>query len=332
MKAHVMNESDPDNKLFREVRKYFFVPPEGVLVNLTRAIEPLPEPYQSIGQAFVHNLKAVIETSTIPFAFANENTHDLHWQRMLIAERIRALPLPDEQNTHEDPERTKQRDDVARSMAPAKFHDFTASEEGVTQMSRDTSKQLLSALKLPYLQQAFAELLQQSLVLAWSAFEVLSRDFFVCYVNHVPSAVAILLGDPGCRKRFDVAKLPVEVLAEHGYDLSSKMGTILAPQNDLADLATIKSAFLALFGTSPVLRSSLGDRRLWQIAQRRHMIVHRRAIVDVEFVRNTGESLVVGSKLPLSPMDIEDAIIVLRDAGIAILCSTPSLKEAKHDG
>ena len=111
----------------------------------------------------------------------------------------------------------------------------------------------MSAVHSQGLAGALDELLLQSLVLTWSAFEVLARDFFIGYVNNTPSAIEVLLGDSNCKKRFDAAKMPVEVLSEHGYDLSKKMGTVLASQNDLADLVTIKVVFLALFGANTEL-------------------------------------------------------------------------------
>jgi hypothetical protein len=312
--------------LFAELRQHVFVPPEPgrFFANLHKELDALHEPYRSAGQAFAHNLRAVIATRTLPFTFAAANSDELYYQRMFLAARIRARSIAPEAGELDDSTSLeRRRDEHAQKVARAKFVEFHESTEGMALCTKDVSERLMVAVRTDGIGGAFEELLLQGLVLTWSAFEVLARDFFVCYMNDVPSAVEVLLADTACKKRFDTGKVPLEVLSEHGYDLSKKMGTVLAAQNDLGDFVTIKVVFLALFGSNPTLRTCIEDRRLWNIAQRRHLIVHRRAIVDADFLKSTNEQLQLGSKLRVSPHDLEDSLGAIRDVGAAILSIGP---------
>ena len=73
-------------------------------------------------------------------------------------------------------------------------------------------------------------------------------------------------------------------------------------------------------------KSRIEDRRLWTIAQRRHLIVHRRAVVDNDFLKNTGEQLALGEKLRVSPAELEDSLTVIRDVGTSLLSVAPRLR------
>ncbi len=112
----------PDS-LASSVREVFLVPPrfdESVAVLIER-VELLPTRRKETVQAFLENLNGVIRTHSIPFAYTYSQVHSLHWQRFLIAERIRACSLPNE----------NERESAARSNAKNKFEVFLAEENGL---------------------------------------------------------------------------------------------------------------------------------------------------------------------------------------------------------
>ncbi len=102
------------------------------------------------------------------------------------------------------------------------------------------------------------------------------------------------------------------------------MGNVLIELHDLSDLPTIKDVFGTLFPHTAPLRKALDEGDLWILNQRRHLLVHRRGIVDDEYLDNTKESVAIGSLLSVSPKEIENYFHVVRDAGeeIVTACST----------
>lgn len=313
-----------------DVRQHVLIPfqVDSFLADLRHKTEALSEIYRPIVETFAHNLVTVVETSTLPFAFAATNASSLYANKIRIAALIRARNIaPEAGEDEQSPSLRHRREQHAALAADAEFRRFCDSAEGAQQLGELISEHLLLAVR-EGLSRAFDELLLQGLVLTWSAFEVLARDLFVTYVNSNPAAITVLLSNPSSKKRFDAAKLPLEVLSEHGFDLSQKMGTVLASQNDLGDFVTIKTVYLALFAENEALRPFLEDRRMWNIAQRRHLIVHRRGVVDADFLKNSSESLAIGTKLRVTPTELEEAMRVIRDCGGALLSA---LLETNND-
>ncbi len=149
--------------------------------------------------------------------------------------------------------------------------------------------------------------------------EVLARDVFVAHLNSHPERVHDLLDDPATKTRFGVAKVPINVLAQYGFDLSKEMGKFLLARQDFSDIQTIKAVFGVLYPENSDLRESLASPELWLLCQRRHLVVHRRGQIDEDFLRNTGSAEQVGSRLSVTPSDLESSLKVVRDTGVAIL-------------
>jgi hypothetical protein len=63
----------------------------------------------------------------------------------------------------------------------------------------------------------------------------------------------------------------------------------------------------------------LGHKDLWILNQRRHLIVHRRGVIDREYLEKTGETLEIGDLLTVTPQEITGYFGRVRDAGVAIL-------------
>jgi hypothetical protein len=105
--------------------------------------------------------------------------------------------------------------------------------------------------------------------------------------------------------------------------LSQHMGDALIQSYRLDDLETIRTAFDAIFPTASGLRDQLHKDCLWKLYQRRNLIVHRRSIVDGAYIKNTGDTLSLGSELLISPLQLEADLMLVRDVGIELIRAIP---------
>jgi hypothetical protein len=155
------------------------------------------------------------------------------------------LPLRQTEEGESEDQLEERRAAESRRETDEKMNEFVASTEGQDLIASG----IVSVLTEPLISstQAAEELVLQGAVLCWSAFEVFARDTFVRALNGHSGLSSRLLEDPVSRRRFEAVKLSIETLALHGFDLSSRMGTVLAEQRDLSDFYTIKAVYLALY-------------------------------------------------------------------------------------
>ncbi len=302
------------------MKQLYFVPLDlrHLLKTLYEVREGLPNDISAMADAFEHNIKAVLDTISLPFEMASANAHNRHWQRISTAERIRAeIPEIQSDETPEEMEDRKNR--IAAKNASDIMTEFLASDEGVDAISNDIAEFLLSARGRSGIFEASSELILQCTVLTWSLFEVFARDVFTAITNTNPKLVELLFQDRDIKKKFDFTKVPFDVLVEHGFDISKKMGTILVSQQDLSDLRTIKSIFICLYGRNTALCDSINSNTLWRLSQQRHLIVHKRGIVDFEYLKNTGDDLQCGSKLQVTPQQLEEYLVSVIDVVCSVL-------------
>lgn len=299
----------PDS-LANSVREVFLVPPsfDKSAAVLIERVELLPTRRKEIAQAFLENLNGVIRTLSIPFTYTHSQVHSLHWQRFLMAERIRARSLPNE----------NERESAARSNAKSKFEEFLAEENG-RKVADEVLGRLADLKEEPESLAAARELTRQGVVLIWSSFEVMARDLFVDLLNEHPSLADRLLAHAAGRKRFTVEKVDWQTLSSFGFNLSSSLGTLLAQRADLDDIQTIRDAFGALFPTAAKCNQSLADSRLWHLFQTRNLIVHRRGVVDQHYIEKTGITLPIGTHMWVTPAEIEDFFGAVVAAGEEIV-------------
>lgn len=292
------------------VRQVYWVPPEfsSFAASLIEVSATLEDPIRTVALSFLDNLRGMARTLSLPFEFTYTQVHGLHWQRIHMAERIRALNESDEQT----------RDAVALKNAKEKLQAFLSTEG--EQVLRDEVLERLNHLasEEPSLGTA-RELTRQGVVLMWSAFEVLSRDLFVVLLNANPSWTSRLLDQPATRKRFAVEKLDWQTLSAHSFDLSSSMGLLLSQKADLDDIQTIRETFGALFPESAELNQRLSDEQLWFLFQKRNLIVHRRGLVDQQYLDRTGDQLLLGQQLLVQPDNIECFLAAVLAAGEALI-------------
>lgn len=311
----------------REMRKHFLVPaePSEVFCDFDTVATTLREDYRPLADAFRHSLESVLSTASIPFALASASVRKAHFQRLHAAERIRALSIEAEAGSEVDVELVRARE--AHRIACERMNEFEQSEEGRNAVILDICDFLVSGVKHG-LEPAAQELLQQCVLLLWSALEVLFRDAFELYLNRNPGKTQALVSHPTTRKRFEAEKLPLGTVVEHGFDLSQHLGSVLVDQQDFSDLSIMKSVYFVLFPSFPELAAALAERNLWLLYQRRHLVVHRRGIVDQSYLDNTGETLAIGSRLSLNPSHFEGDLKLVVRVGKSLLGCLPKPQDA----
>lgn len=314
----------------RAIVSIFAVPTdeEKLFASLTDAIQRIGEPFSELGDTLRSNLAALWSTVTVPYQMAKASSVDTHWFRISTAAKIRSMiPKPDMAEAGDDPELERERE--AAANAAAEFEQFGFSDEGQARLMKDSLMFLGRLLATDSFVEAARELILQGVVLCWGAFEVLARDCFVAFLNAIPERSLAILGDPTAKKRFDFSRMPIELLAANKFDLSCRMGTILAEQQDLSDLYSIKAIYTSLFPNSARLLNSLNESNLRFLALRRNLTVHRRAVIDDLYRNQTKCHQSVGEKLRLAPWDLRDHMDATVAAGVAILEAASSSAEKR---
>lgn len=318
-------------RLVPRVIRVFFTPDDDLssMLILDEQVTALHKPYDEIARSFKYNVSGLLSTVTIPYEMAYASTIDRHYQRIHTAERIRSLNLG-RKRTEDLKSLEARRVRVAREKADELLVAFLKSNEGRDNVISDTCAFLIRAIKNEAFALAASELILQGVVLSWGAFEVLSRDCFIIHLNQRPSAIELLTNDPIAKRRFELGKVPIEVLASHGYDLSKNMGTILAEQQDLSDLNSIKAIYEALFPSDSKLKTALDIKDLRILSLRRNLVVHRRGIVDEAYIRQTGCSQKTGERLIVTPDDLYRHIETIIKVGNSIITASAKVDAPKN--
>jgi hypothetical protein len=188
---------------------------------------------------------------------------------------------------------------------------------------------LMSMDENPSFHDACSELLRQGAVLIWGSFEAFGRDLIVKFLDSHPSQAVDLLVSAEGRRLFGVRALDFEVLRETGFDLSRRMGRLLSQFHDLSTLPALRTVVGTLFPAGVELRDALGVGDLWLLSQRRHLIVHRRGVVDERYLDATGDSIAAGQHLSVSPSDLLAYLKAVRNAAAALLSAVEGSGEAQ---
>lgn len=303
-----------------EATKWFLAPPalDSLVPEMSATREALAlSEVRDLAAAFFENISAVLQTAGIPVTLASSAAHGSHWQRIHSAERIRSLKLSAFE-TEDDLALQERRDTLAHEVASRRMSEFVESQEGRDATAADACRFLISSLKSSALKAAAAELLLQGEVLAWSSLEGLARDLLEFILNREPKRIAALMADPAARQRIP-ARMTLEEMATFNFNLTSCLGTLVVAQQDLSDIKSIRTLIPALLGGDGSVTVSLGERNLWNLSQRRHLIVHRRGIVDGKYLDAVGGSDALGEKIVINPDDLERDIRAVASAGVEML-------------
>ncbi len=176
---------------------------------------------------------------------------------------------------------------------------------------------------------AIRQIMNQCSVLAWCSFEVLASDVFRYLLNKRPQYTKSLLKD-AVTKNYYREKDIASALEEYNYNLSERMGDILIEQKRLDDLAAIKSVYRVLL-KSISFQNESNSALLWRLYKVRNLVVHRAAVVDAIFKKETGDTNPIGTKLRVTPRDLIDFVSIVRKTGIELLTAADDLmREESH--
>jgi len=308
------NSKKPARNLRKDVKRHFLViaHPTDLMTDLSHVMPTLPEEYFDAAKSFQYNLEAAVATISIPLTLAMASARGWRFRQLHIAELVRSDFEPGG-----DPDDPLYKE--ALLSAQQKMQQELGSEEGVDHLADSTCEFLMSVHKEESVVDAAAELLRQGTVLVWGAFEVLARDLLEQYVNSDPECGVRILRSIEGRRLFQMKSIDLDTLAGYDYDISNKLGTILVSIQEISNLATIKTIFKILFPENTYLREALGQKDLWTLSQRRHLIVHNRGIVDQRYLDNTGDNFSLGERLSIAPGDIERYVDLVQKAGTRLL-------------
>lgn len=298
------------------VLEVFLVPRdfETTAKSLNILIARLPDDLRVVASSFSTNLDGVVKTLSIPYQYTNSHVLSLHWQRIHMAELIRARGIENE----------AEREPAARKRAQEQMQ-LHLTGAGHDRIVDDILDRLLSLTEEPDSLAAAQELTRQGAVLTWSAFEVLARDLFVFLLNRKPALSNQLLATSSNRKRFSADRIDWSVLASYNFDLSARLGSYLISKADLTNMAAIREIYGALFPDAGNLQKALSEQRLWMLHQKRNLIVHKRGVVDQQYMASTGDNRSIGSTLTVTPKEVEDLIDAVIAAGTELIEHVTSL-------
>ncbi len=269
---------------------------------------PKVEPYleECVSDAF-DGLRSVIRAATLPFLLTLEAVQQRRFDRLLAAERIRALKdAPDD----------REPDSVALTVARQRMTDFMSSQAGQDYIRDAVLHDLDRSLSSEDISAAAAEVLIQTLVSTWAVFEHFASSFIVRWIDQDPRRSRSVLAAADLKAYLGKQVVDIDAIDEQGFDLTRSMGTMIFREKRLDNLAVIRSVLDALFNAGEV-REAFGDD-LWLLNQRRHLFVHKRGFVDREYLKRTGDKVPAGQRLRLASNDVERYLMAVQKAIIAI--------------
>lgn len=313
MSARITDNETID--LAQKMRQKFLLPFEidEILSEIKTISLSIPNNLRPQCETFIDSIHAVHATTTLPYQLAQSKANALHFQRFHMAEKIRNIPLVEDYLISED-----ERNHLALSSAKNTFNSFAKSDDGLNLLVLDLSSTLLDALQLPSTANAANELLYQAIVGLWSAFEIFVRDVMISLLNTHPIKAKQVLNNPNSKKFFELPKLTIDELSESDFNLTSSMGSLILGSRDFSDVRVIRAAFSAIVPDNQLI-DVLNDDKLWWLNQTRHLIVHRRGVVDEKYKLSTDSDLEIGERVHVSPQDLKKHFLITIQSATAFI-------------
>jgi len=196
-------------------------------------------------------------------------------------------------------------EELLRKKIEKEYSEAIETQETADEIFKDLAIQLLDNMKtrLP----AIHEIINQGYLQIWSTFEVFLRDYIESFLNSKPEKCAAVIQSDTLKKRYDLRRIPYEYIESNMYDIKNKIGSLIVNTYDCSDLLVVKEIIKKMVNT---IENSdfIDDNELWIFFQTRHLLIHKRGIVDSSFIRKTGSGNAVGSKIIISPKQFYKAI------------------------
>jgi hypothetical protein len=265
-------------------------------------IQKLPEHLQAAPQSFLSALTAIGDAACLP----NRISFGLAWENERSRALLHALHtingkgfLPNE--SHE--EASARVINQAQAAADEEMRTITQSEARFNHVFRRSIESLLLDPFQQTTEQAAKELRYQTVVAIWSSIEVLLKDQLIEIINWKPELAKRLTTDEIAKKRFEMPKLTFDELEERNFNFQNCMGDLLVRQRDASDLLTLKAAVGAIWGKGDLF-SALESSEIRLLNLQRHLIVHRRGIVDEKYLSLSGDQAQKGASVAIPPSSI----------------------------
>lgn len=297
-----------NTEAFRKVRPAVFFHSDEIVAPLkTLAVKDVA--WSNLLRDALEGTDSVANAASLPYSLTWRAEVNRRFGHMNSAEQIRAIPLM-------GGEASDQAKLQARHEAERKMEALLNSSEGQYAIVASVFQNLQTQIEDPTIRSALKELLIQTMIATWSLFETFASSFIIAWLNAKPQCVKLVVGKPELKPFFGRATLDIDVIGDHGFDLTRSMGTVLFQDRRLDNLNILRNLFDALFDDDE-LRGALG-KKLWTLNQRRHLFVHKRGIVDLEYQRKTGEVFPIGERLTLSSPQVEEGLTIAVQAIVAI--------------
>lgn len=98
-----------------------------------------------------------------------------------------------------------------------------------------------------------------------------------------------------------------------------RLGSYLISKADLKSVPAIRGAYGAIFPAADELQKLLGDRCLWNLCHKRNLIVHKRGIVDEQYLTSTNDTLAIGDDLLVAPSEVEESLEFTLKVGMEVV-------------
>ncbi|WP_218239822.1 hypothetical protein [Comamonas fluminis] len=265
-------------------------------------IQRLPEHLQAAPQSFLSALTAISDAACLP----NRISFGLAWENERSRVLLHAIHtingkglLPNESQEEASDRVIKQ----AHAAADEEMRTITQSEARFNRVFRQSIEALLFDPFQQSTVQAAKELRYQTAVAIWSSIEVLLKDQLIEIINWKPELAKRLITDEVAKKRFELPKLTFDELEERKFNFQNCMGDLLVRQRDASDLLTLKAAVGAIWGKGDLF-NILESREIRLLNLQRHLIVHRRGIVDEKYLSQSGDQAQKGEPVAIPPSSI----------------------------
>lgn len=282
----------------------FFAPFEKTDVRMHMA-----EPFGSALLTFKRNLASAFQVASIPYQLVHVAILNQHLQQIRTAESIRKLHI-----VAENDEQLQELQKEISSNVRARFDNELRDKKILDKYAEDTLKTLESHLDDGSFKASADELRLQVLVMSWGAFEAFFSDLIRGLLNSKPNLMRELMSVKEYRDLV-LGRSFIDTLATHNFNLSGRMGDIFCNAVKMDGLEAIKTVADKVFVSSEASKA-LKKTEIWMIAQQRHLIVHRRAVIDASYLERTTNQASIGERLTLPADYIEEAMATLRDVGL----------------
>ena len=288
----------------------FYVPDSEVLKLFKEECEDLPAPLKGAADAFVSNIDSATRAASIPYTLTQASTAQRKFDRFYAAESIRVLKKvsPDEKVTVE-------LEREAYEKADAKMIEFVDSIEGAAEIRNAIVKSLADLSENVEFRLGAQELVSNTTVMVWGAFEAFVSDAMTVFLDLNPKLASALLSDSKTKKHFS-GRVSIEAIEGYGFDVSGSMGNLLLGERGIDSLAVIKDVFQTLFPTHSDLHATMKKDGLWLLWQRRHLLIHKRGLVDAAYLKQTGDKQPVGERLRISASYLDEILGLVSGAGV----------------